>query len=210
MAYLALVRHGLSTYNQKGLWAGWDNPDLTSEGIEEAKKAGEALKNIQFDYGYTSVLQRAIDTLEIIKRGTNQTEIPTIQDKNLNERNYGDYTAKNKWDIKNQIGEEEFKKLRRSWDFPIPNGESLKQVYERVIPYFEREIFSKVKNGHNVILSSSNNALRSLLKYLEIISDADIANHEMGTGEVYLYTIDSNGTVIKKDILSSNPNTGKI
>lgn len=109
-----------------------------NEGEDEARKAGADIKdmNIHFDFGYTSILKRAIDTLEIIKKTINQTNLPTIQAKELNERNYGDFTRKNKWQVKEQLGEVEFTKLQRSWDYPIPNGESLKQVYERTIPYF--------------------------------------------------------------------------
>ncbi len=210
MAYLVLVRHGLSNYNAKGLWAGWDDPALTPEGFDEAKRAGEAIKDIHFDYGYTSDLKRAKDTLTTLLEVIGQTDLPVTIDRALRERNYGDFTAKNKWEIKNKIGEEEFLKLRRSWDYPIPNGESLKQVYERTIPYFESEIVPKLKNGKNIIISSSHNALRSLIKYLENIPDDQIAHLEMGTGEAYVYQIASNGSAGNKEIRSKNENTGKI
>ena len=210
MSYLVLVRHGLSEYNKQGLWAGWADPALTPEGIEEAKKAGEVLKDIHFDYAYTNVLQRCIDTLEEIKKVLGQTNLPTVQNKAINERNYGDFTAKNKWQIKEQLGEEEFLKLRRSWDYPVPNGESLKQVYEREIPYFEAEILPKLKEGKNILISSSGNSLRALVKYLENIPDDQIANLEIGTGEVYVYDLDENGKVLKKETRTLNPMAGKV
>lgn len=206
MAYLVLVRHGLSEYNAQGIWAGWDDPKLTEKGIEEAKAAGGELSDIHFDVGFTSDLSRAKDTLENIKNTLNQKSLPTIESKEIKERDYGDFTRKNKWQVKEQLGEEEFLKLRRSWDYPIPNGESLKQVYERVIPYYESTILPYLKNNKNVIIASSGNSLRALVKYLENISDDKIAEVEIGTGELLVYTIDENGSVIHKEKRASNPN----
>ncbi len=207
MAYLALVRHGQSTYNEKAWWTGWDDPELTTLGKEEAKKAGEAVKDITFDVGYASVLQRAIDTLKIILETKGQPNLEIIEDKCLNERNYGDYTKKNKWEIKESVGEEVFQKIRRSWDYPIPNGESLKQVYAREIPYFEEEILPKLKMGKNVIISSSGNAMRALIKYLENVPDDQVATIEIATGQIFLYTIDQSGKVTDKQIRVEKENT---
>ena len=209
MAYLVLVRHGLSEYNKKGIWAGWDDPELTPEGVEEAKKAGTNLKDIHFDAAYTSVLKRAKDTLTYILQTINQTPLVT-ENKALNERNYGDFTRKNKWEVQKEIGDEAFQKLRRSWDYPIPNGESLKQVYEREIPYYQQEIEPKLKDGKNVIIASSGNALRALVKYLENIPEDQIASLEIGTGEVHIYTIDENGKVTNKEVRAVNPKAGKV
>lgn len=210
MAYVVLVRHGTSEYNIKGLWTGWDNPPLNEKGIEEAQRAGESLKDIHFDYAYASALLRAQQTLDEIKKGIGQEDMPTIASALLNERNYGDFTAKNKWQVKEQVGEEEFQKIRRSWDYPIPNGESLKQVYDREIPYFTATILPQVKAGKNVLIVSSGNALRAIVKYLEHISDEDITGLEFGLGEAYVYEIDQNGNVIHKEIRASNTNRGKI
>lgn len=206
MAYLALVRHGKSEYNDKGIWAGWLDPELVNEGIEEAKKAGNELQGITFDFGYTSILKRAKDTLSIIKKQLNQ-EFPVTEDKRLNERDYGDLAGKNKWEIKEKLGEEEFMMLRRSWDYPVPNGESLKQVYDREIPYFEEEILSRLKKGENIIIASSGNALRALVKYLENINESDIASLEIATGEIYLYQIGPDGNVLSKELRSHRENT---
>lgn len=210
MAYLVLVRHGLSEYNKRGLWCGWIDPDLTPEGREEAKRAGEALKEIHFDVAYTSILKRAQQTLEEIKKEISQSDIPTTIAWELNERNYGDYTNKNKWQVKEEVGEETFQKIRRSWDYPIPNGESLKQVYQRTIPYYQREIEPKLKEGKNIIITSSGNALRALVKYLENVSDEKIGGFEIGTGEVYVYQIDSDGGVLNKEVRAANPMAGKV
>lgn len=206
MSYLVLVRHGESIYNQQGLWAGWDNPPLTEQGKQEAIKAGEALKDIQFDQTFSSDLIRAQDTLTIILKILQRSDLPVTIDKALRERNYGDFTAKNKWEIKKQLGDDEFLKLRRAWDYPIPNGESLKQVYERTIPYYESVILPKLKNGKNILISSSGNALRSLVKYLDNIPDDKIAQLEIATGEVCVYQIDANGKVISKETRQGRPN----
>lgn len=210
MSILVLVRHGTSEYNAKGIWTGWDNPPLNSDGVEEAKRAGFALKDIHFDIGYTSALLRAQQTLNFIKETSGQPALPVISNKLLNERNYGIYTKKNKWEVKAEVGEEVFQKIRRAWDYPIPEGESLQQVYEREIPYFQHEIEPKLKQGENVIIASSGNALRAIVKYLENISDDVIADLEFGLGEAWVYKIDENGKFISKEIKATNPQKGKI
>jgi 2,3-bisphosphoglycerate-dependent phosphoglycerate mutase len=200
MAYLVLVRHGTSTYNEKGLWAGWDDPELTEKGKEDAVAAGETLKDIHFNEAYISSLIRHKDTLKIILDTIGQPDVQTIESNAVKERDYGDFTAKNKWEVKEKLGEAEFLKLRRSWDYPVPNGESLKQVYEREIPYYESTILPHLKDGKNVIIVSSGNALRTLVKYLENISDEDINTVEIAPGEVYVYEINEIGEVTHKEI----------
>ena len=209
MSTLVLVRHGKSEWNEKGLWTGWRDIPLSSTGFEEARTTGEQLKDIHFDYAYTSALIRAEQTLDEILKVINQTP-PVEKDKALNERDYGDYTEKNKWDIQKELGEEEFQKIRRSWDYPPPNGESLKMVYERVLPYFETEILPKIKEGKNIIIAAHGNSLRALVKHLENISDEEISEVEIGTGEAYVYQIDETGTVTHKEIRGQNENKGKV
>jgi 2,3-bisphosphoglycerate-dependent phosphoglycerate mutase len=200
MSYLVLVRHGTSTYNEKGIWAGWDDPELTEKGKEDAVAAGETLKDIHFNEAYISSLIRHKETLKIILDTIGQPDVQTIESNAVKERDYGDFTAKNKWEVKEKLGEAEFLKLRRSWDYPVPNGESLKQVYEREIPYYESTILPQLKDGKNVIIVSSGNALRTLVKYLENISDDDIASVEIAPGEVYVYEINEVGEVTHKEI----------
>lgn len=209
MAKLVLVRHGKSEWNEKGLWTGWRDIPLAPKGIEEAQTTGEQLKDIHFDCAYTSALIRAQQTLSEILRVINQTP-PITNDKAFNERDYGDYTEKNKWDIQKELGEEEFQRIRRSWDYPPPNGESLKMVYERVIPYFEAEILPHLKEGKNIIIAAHGNSLRALVKYLENISEDDIAMLEIGTGEAYIYDLDSEGKVTNKEIRGVNESKGKV
>ncbi len=200
MAYLVLVRHGESEWNAKGLWTGWTDIPLSVKGREEARNAGELLRDIHFDLAYISVLQRAKQTWEEIQKIIGQTDLQPIEDKALNERDYGELTGKNKWQVKEQVGEEEFLKIRRSWDYPPPNGESLKMVYARVIPYYENNILPNLKEGKNVIIAAHGNSLRALIKYLENVSDQDIPNLELATGEVYVYQIDQDGKVVSKQI----------
>ncbi len=206
MAYLVLVRHGESEWNAKGLWTGWTDVNLSENGREEAKKAGESLHDIHFDYAYTSALKRAQQTLLEIQNVLGTNIIPTA-DKALNERSYGDFTGKNKWEVKEQVGEEEFQRIRRSWDYPPANGESLKMVYERVLPYYQTEIEPKLKEGKNVIIAAHGNSLRALIKYLENVSDEDITTLELATGGLYVYQLDDQGKVTSKEVRGSNTNT---
>lgn len=199
MAYLVLVRHGQSVWNEKGLWTGWTDVDLSEKGREEARAAGETIKDIHFNYAFTSALKRAQQTLQEIK-GVLGQDIPTIADKALNERNYGDLTGKNKWDIQKKYGDEQFLKWRRGWDEPIQNGETLKDVYARVVPYYQQAILPHLERGENVIIAAHGNSLRSLVKYLETISDEDIARLEIATGEVLIYQINESGEVVSKEL----------
>ncbi|MBP6913020.1 MAG: histidine phosphatase family protein [Candidatus Levybacteria bacterium] len=209
MSYLVLVRHGLSDYNKQGLWTGWDNPPLVPEGLTQAEKTAQKLKDINFDYAYSSDQIRSVQTLEEILKTIGQNVLIN-QNEHLRERNYGIYTKRNKWEIKKELGDEEFQKLRRGWDYPIPEGESLKQVYEREIPYFKSEILPKLKEGKNILIGSSGNALRALAKDLENISENQIATLEIGTGEAYVYDINSEGKVVSKEVRGKNPLAGKV
>jgi len=209
MSYLVLVRHGKSEWNEKGLWTGWTDIPLATSGIKEAQRTGDQLRDIKFDLAYTSKLVRAQQTLEQILKTLAQTP-PIVENEALNERNYGDFTGKNKWEIKDQVGQQEFQKIRRSWDYPLPNGESLKMVYERTIPYFEKVILPELKNGSNVIIAAHGNSLRALIKHLENISDEDISSLEIGTGEAYVYQIDNQGKVTAKEIRGENPDKKKV
>src|SRR5579885_1026556 len=206
MAYLVLVRHGQSTYNEKGIWAGVTDVPLTNLGKEEARKAGQTIRDIRFDVAYTSELVRAQQTLQIIKQTINQPDLPTIISGAINERDYGEFTGKYKWEMKEKLGEELFRTYRRSWDVPPPHGESLKDVYNRVVPYYVKEILPRLKKGENILIAAHGNSLRALVKYLENISEVAIPKLEIGTGEVYVYTIDDKGEIMNKEVRSVNEN----
>lgn len=209
MAHLVLVRHGESVWNKLGKWTGWTDVDLTQKGLEDAKKAGEALGDINFDIAYTATLKRSKNTLDVILKVLGQQNVPVLEDAAVNERDYGDYTGKSKWEVQKEIGDIEFQKLRRSWDYPIPHGESLKQVYERIIPFYKERILKDIMSDSDVILVSSGNSLRALIKYIEDLSEEDIANLEFGIGEIYVYQMDENGAILNKEIRNKNPLAGK-
>lgn len=209
MAKLVLVRHGISDYNAKGIWTGWDDPDITSEGVEQAKKAGIEIKDIKFDIAYTADLIRAKHTLDEILKVINRPDLPIVIAPEIKERHYGIFTKKNKWQVKEEVGEEEFQKIRRSWDYQPKGGESLKQVNERFWKYYLSEVLPKLKAGKNVLMSSSGNAFRGLIKSLENLSEEEIANIEFGIGEAYVYDIDDQGKVLNKEIRNRNPLAGK-
>lgn len=201
MAYLVLVRHGESKWNKAGLWTGWTDIELDEEGIKVAKEDGEKLNGINFQIAFTSRLKRAKKTLDEIKGVLG--DIPTIEDEALNERNYGDLTGKNKWEVEEKFGEEQFQKWRRGWDDPVPNGETLKDVYNRVMPYYQEKILPEIKDGKNVLVVAHGNSLRALVKFLENISDEGIPNLEIETGEIYIYQMDPEGKIISKEIRRS-------
>lgn len=200
MAYLVLVRHGESEWNAKGLWTGWTDISLSEKGIHEAQEAGNEIKDISVNVAFTSKLIRAQQTLDEIKKILHCESIPTYQSEALNERDYGDLTGKNKWKIKEEFGDEQFNKWRRSFDEQPPHGESLHDVYNRVIPYYKEKILPVLEAHKNVIIAAHGNSLRALVKYLENISDEDIAKLEIATGEVYVYDIDPSGKIVSKEI----------
>lgn len=203
MAYLVLVRHGESQWNKKGLWTGLTDIGLSEKGKEEARKAAESVREISFQAAFTSVLKRAKETLYEMEKVLG-VSLPTTENAALNERDYGDYTGKNKWEIKKQLGEEAFLKLRRSWDYPVPNGESLKDVYNRTVPYYQEFILPELKNGKNILVSAHGNSLRALVKFLDNIFDEDIAKLEIPTGQVLVYQMDQAGKITSKQIRGVN------
>jgi len=201
MAYLILVRHGESEWNKKGIWTGLRDIGLSKQGIKESRLAGEKLKGARIDIAYTSPLKRAKQTLEEIKKVLGINNLLTIENKALNERDYGEFTGRNKWEIKKEVGDEKFLKIRRDWNYQIPSGETLKDVYNRMVPYYKDEILPKLKGGKNVLIVAHGNSLRALVKYLENIPDSEIENLEIETGKGCLYKIDSAGNIASKQIL---------
>ena len=122
-----------------------------------------------------------------------QYDVPYERSAALNERDYGDYTGKNKWEVQKEIGEAAFENLRRGWDVPVPNGETLKMVYERSVPFYKKTILPELVEGKNVLVVAHGNSIRSLVKYIESLSDSDIAKTEMIFGVVLVYTVDAKG-----------------
>jgi len=196
---LILIRHGQSEWNALNQFTGWKDPDLTAKGIEEAHNAGKIINNlkINFDFVFTSALIRAQRTAEIILKEIKQP-LSTIKNQALNERNYGDLAGLNKDDARKRWGDEQVHIWRRSYDIPPPGGESLKDTGERVLPFFMKEIHPHVCKGKNVLVAAHGNSLRSLIKFLDNISDEDIVKLEIPTGAPIHYVIDEDGSVRSK------------
>ncbi len=196
---LILIRHGQSEWNALNQFTGWKDPDLTAKGIEEARNAGMIINNlnINFDLVFTSALKRAQNTAEIILKEINQP-LSTIKNQALNERNYGDLAGLNKDDARKRWGDEQVHVWRRSYDIPPPGGESLKDTGERVLPFFMKEIHPYVCKGKNVLVAAHGNSLRSLIKFLDNISDEDIVKLEIPTGAPIHYVINEDGSVVSK------------
>ncbi len=196
---LILIRHGQSKWNALNQFTGWKDPDLTAKGIEEAHSAGRIINNlkINFDLVFTSALKRAQNTAEIILKEINQP-LSTIKNQALNERNYGDLAGLNKDDARKRWGNEQVHIWRRSYDIPPPGGESLKDTGERVLPFFLNEILPHVCEGKNVLVAAHGNSLRSLIKFLDNISDEDIVKLEIPTGAPIHYVINEDGSVKSK------------
>lgn len=197
---LILVRHGQSEWNEKNLFTGWENPGLTEKGSNEAKNAGFLINqlDIKFDYLFTSALIRAQLTGSIILENLYQNNLTLIKNKALNERFYGDLQGLNKDECRKKWGEEKVQIWRRSYDKGPPGGETLKETGERVMPYYLDEIFPLILDGMNIIISAHGNSLRSLIKYLDNISDEDIVKLEIPTGAPIHYQFDESGKIISK------------
>ena len=228
MAKLVFIRHGQSEWNLKNLFTGWVDVNLSEKGEQEAKEAGRKLKEagIEFDQAYTSVLTRAIKTLHFALEESGQLWVPETKTWRLNERHYGALQGQNKAEAAEKFGEEQVHIWRRSYDvLPplldandegsaandrryaeldpriIPGGENLKVTLERVIPFWEDNIAPDLLDGKNVIVAAHGNSLRALTKYIENISDEDIMDVEMATGQPVVYELDDNLNIVSKEKL---------
>lgn len=192
---LVISRHGESEWNVLGKWTGLTDVGLTEKGVKDAEEIGRTIpQDIEFNEIYVSALKRTEQTLQGIIRGLNKPELNTLPKTAaaaIDERDYGIYTGKNKWEVQQSVSEETFMGLRRGWDFPVEGGENLKQVYERVVPYFETEMLPKLQNGENLLMVAHGNSIRALMKYLENISDEGIADVEMKFGQVLIYRFEA-------------------
>ena len=200
---LIIVRHGQSEWNEKNLFTGWKNPGLTSLGYDEARKAGQLIKdtNIDFDSMFTSDLKRAQLTGDLILGEINQEGIPIIKNQALNERDYGSLSGLNKDDARKKWGEEQVHIWRRSYDIPPPDGESLKNTAERVLPYFNEKIMPRVIDGQNILIAAHGNSLRALIMQLDGISEKEIVKLEIPTGAPIHYLFNEDGSISLKENL---------
>ena len=224
---LVLLRHGESVWNKENRFTGWTDVDLSEKGVKEAENAGKLLKDkgYTFDVSFTSILKRANRTLEIVLKEMN-LNIPVYYSYRLNERHYGALQGLNKDEMRKKFGEEQVHIWRRSYDvrppeltkdderYPgndpkykdliqeeLPLTECLKDTLERVLPYYNNEIKKHLENKENVLVVAHGNSLRSIIKYLENISDADIMSVEIPTGVPYVYELDDNLNIKEKYFL---------
>ena len=197
---LVLVRHGQSDWNLKNLFTGWKDPDLSEQGIAEAKDAGRKLKaqGLKFDIAFTSVLKRAQHTLDLMLAEIGQSGLPTRKNLALNERDYGDLSGLNKDDARKKWGEEQVLIWRRSYDVPPPGGESLRDTLARALPYYVQEILPCVLRRERVLVAAHGNSLRALIMVLERLSPEGILKRELATGVPIIYRLNDDATVESK------------
>lgn len=225
---LILLRHGESVWNKENRFTGWTDVDLSSKGVEEAINAGKIMKNnnITFNVAFSSVLLRAKRTLELVLKEMN-VNVPVYYSYRLNERHYGALQGLNKDETRKKYGEEQVHIWRRSYDvrppmltiddprYPgndplykdlskdeLPLTECLKDTLERVLPYYNNEIKTHLLKGENVLIVAHGNSIRSIIKYIENISDEDIMNVEIPTAVPYIYELDNELNIINKTILN--------
>jgi 2,3-bisphosphoglycerate-dependent phosphoglycerate mutase len=196
MSKLVLLRHGESQWNLENRFTGWVDVPLSPKGVDEAKAAGEKLKGFVFDRAYTSVLRRAIDTLSIVLDIVDQKNIPVTQDQALNERHYGDLQGLNKAETAQKFGDAQVKIWRRSFDVQPPNGESLKNTLERVLPYWQTVIEPRVRKGERLIIVAHGNSLRSLVMHLDKLSREEVIELNIPTGVPLVYEFDESGSPV--------------
>lgn len=224
MIKLVLIRHGESEWNKLNLFTGWTDVELSEKGVEEAKNGGKLLKEggYSFDVCYTSYLKRAIHTAWHVLDGVDEDYIPVIKDWHLNERHYGALQGLNKAETAAKYGAEQVHQWRRSFDIAppeleaddsrnpanqvqykgvdpkvLPLHESLKDTIARVVPYYNEVIVPEIKAGKKVLIAAHGNSLRALVKYLDNISDADIAGLNIPTGVPLVYELDEDLKPIK-------------
>lgn len=206
MARLILARHGQSEWNEKNLFTGWADVELTQQGIQQAIDGGKLLKeaNLEVDIAYTSVLKRAIKTTELMLEYSDQMWVPIVKHWRLNERHYGDLTGKNKLEAVKQFGEEQVHLWRRSYDvLPpqitpenpyfshidrrykkiesgiIPKSENLKLTYERVLPYWEDIILPHLWQDETVLIGAHGNSIRALIKHIKHLNEDEVVDVEI-------------------------------
>ncbi|EAE2923224.1 TPA: 2,3-diphosphoglycerate-dependent phosphoglycerate mutase, partial [Listeria monocytogenes] len=222
---LVLIRHGQSEWNKLNLFTGWHDVDLSQEGVVEAMTAGKRIKEagLEFDVAFTSVLTRAIKTLNYVLEESDQMWVPVHKSWRLNERHYGALQGLNKQETAEKYGADQVQKWRRSYDtlpplleenderqakndrryqlldtHAIPSGENLKVTLERVIPYWMDTIAPEIKEGRRVVIAAHGNSLRALVKFLEGISDDEIMDLEIPTGVPLVYELNDDLKPVNK------------
>lgn len=186
---LILLRHGQSLYNLENRFTGWRDVELTETGCHEAEGAAKLLSSEKIDIAFTSMLKRAQQTLQIVLDKCGLRDIPIIKNAALNERSYGELEGLNKAETAIKYGVEQVHIWRRSFDIPPPGGESLKDTYERVVPYFKKAILPELAKGKNVLIVAHGNSLRSLIMFIENLTPEQIVARELATAVPVTYEL---------------------
>ncbi len=197
---LLLVRHTESVWNAQGKWTGVTDVSLNENGFMEAGKLGQLLQSmdIHIDQAFCSEQVRTLETLRGILDTSQQLDVPITRSSAINERDYGEYTGKNKWEVRELIGEEKFDAVRRGWDEPVPGGETLRTVYERVTPFYQQQIVPLLNAGKNVLIVAHGNSIRALMKYIENLDEKAVNKLEMLFGTIVTYEVDELGHMLKR------------
>jgi 2,3-bisphosphoglycerate-dependent phosphoglycerate mutase len=222
MPLLVLLRHGQSQWNLENRFTGWWDVDLSDQGVAEARSAGALMrdKGLDFDCCFTSVLTRAIRTLDLTLHEMDRLWLPVAKHWRLNERHYGGLTGLNKQEMIEQVGESQVQIWRRSYDIPpppldadspydvsrdrryagidVPRTESLKDTIARALPYYDAEIAPAMKAGKRVLVAAHGNSLRGIIKYLSNIGDEDIVGLEIPTGQPIVYDLNDDLSVARR------------
>jgi len=225
MRKIVLLRHGESVWNKENRFTGWKDVDLTSKGVEEARAAGRLLaaEGFDFDFTFTSVLKRAIRTLDLALEEMDRLWLPVEKDWRLNERHYGALQGLNKAQTAAKFGEEQVMLWRRSYDVPppplepgderdasrdrryaalapgqVPRSECLKDTVARVVPYWQERIAPRVAAGERVLVSAHGNSLRALIKYFDAMSDEAIVNVNVPTGIPMVYELEDSLKAVRR------------
>jgi 2,3-bisphosphoglycerate-dependent phosphoglycerate mutase len=203
---LLLLRHTESEWNAIGVWSGITDVELSAKGRKDCVAVAQALDEIGTPinlavYTYQKRTKQTLDGVSVAKvLATTQQ----VLEPGFNERNYGKYTGMNKWQVKVELGEAQFNALRRGWNVSFENGETLKQVYERVVPAYEGTVLPQLRAGKNVLVVAHGNSLRALMKHLDSIPDDKIEELEMLMNQVVVYTIDpETGTKASKQVFDT-------
>lgn len=197
---LVVIRHAESEWNATGQWSGIRDVHLSDKGFHESGMLGRQLRtlHISIDVAYCSQQIRTRETLEGVIEGAQQFDVEVHRNDALNERDYGDYTGKNKWEMKELIGEKAWNDIRRGWNVAVPGGETLQQVYKRVVPFYTNDVLPQLRNGKNILIVAHGNSIRALMKYIESLSDEAIESCEMLFGEIVVYDVDDTGIMKQK------------
>ena len=202
---LVLVRHGQSEWNEKNLFTGWRDPELSPLGVDEARRAGKAMKASALfpRVAFTSALKRAQQTLDLVLDELHTREVPIIPDRALNERDYGDLSGLNKDDARAKWGEAQVQRWRRSYDEPPPKGESLRDTGARVWPFYIYRIQPHVLRGDGVLIVAHGNSLRALIMALDGLTPDEVVRLELATGVPVVYRFNADATVEDKQTLTT-------